>query len=96
MSEHPLYEGFLSINNTWAVALFVKHILVLVLVVFMAIMTWVTLPALKRLVMAQNMGKTIDPAERARLERKETIINWINIVLSILVLLFTALARSVM
>lgn len=96
MSEHPLYEGFLSIHNTWAAALFVKHILVIVLVVFMAVMTWVTLPALKRLVMAQNMGKTIDASERIKLERTETRINRINIVLSVLVLLFTALARSVM
>jgi hypothetical protein len=96
MSEHPLYEGFLSINNTWAVALFVKHILVVVLVIFMGIMTWITLPKLKRLAMAQNLGKAVDPIERSKLERSEININRINIVLSVLVLLFTALARSVM
>ncbi len=95
MSEHPLYEGFLRIDNPWATALFIKHVLVLLMVIFMLVMTWGTLPALKRLVLAQSLGKAVDGKQQARLAQRERVMNRINLGLSVLVLLFTALARSI-
>lgn len=96
MSEHPLYEGFMSINNPWAVAIFMKHIVIVVMVGVMLFLTWGILPAIKRLALKRSLGKQYDTAEQAALIKKEQWLTWINLVLSILVLLLTAVARSIM
>ncbi len=96
MSEHPLYDGFLHIDNSWAIALLIKHILILVMIGMMIFMTWGTTPALKRLLIRQSMGKTISEKEQITLENQEKWLLWANFALSIFVLLFTAVARSSM
>ncbi len=37
MGAHPAYQGFLNIDNNWAIALFSKHIAILLLIVLMGI-----------------------------------------------------------
>jgi uncharacterized membrane protein len=94
MSANPHYNGFLAIDNPWAVAMFAKHMAVLVMVVASAYGTWGLLPALRRLALLRAAGKPAGETEVARLARREKLLLSVNLVLSILVLALTAWARS--
>lgn len=95
MSANPSYEGFLAVNNTWAMAILVKHLVIGLMVLTSAYVTWGLLPVIKRTAMLRAAGGTVDPAEAARLEKRELLLLNVNLVLSVVVLLLTALARSV-
>ncbi|MBW6473711.1 MAG: hypothetical protein K0B14_11335 [Anaerolineaceae bacterium] len=95
MSAHPSYQGFLTIDNDWAVALFIKHIFIVFMVIAMGYLTWFVLPGLKRIALKQKLGKEVDPFELLRYRNQERLILWTNSILAILVLIFTAWARSV-
>jgi len=62
-----------------------------VMVVVSAIQTWEVLPAIHRGLL--RAGKA-DPEELARLQRRETLLLRINLLLSALILAATALARA--
>ena len=94
MSSHPAYQGFLAIRNPWSVAILSKHILVGVMIVASAYITWGITPALRRIALVKSAGKTIDENEQAGLQRREMTMLRVNLVLSVLVLLLTALART--
>jgi uncharacterized membrane protein len=94
MSSHPAYQGFLAINNTWAVAILIKHLVIGLMVLISAYLTWGVLPAMQRLALIRASGKQVDEAATSRLERRESRILTGNLVLSVLVLLLTALARA--
>lgn len=94
MSAHPAYEGFLTISNSWAVAILVKHIVIGLMVTVSAYLTWGVMPALRRLSFKRAAGLTVDDAEQRMLQRRESRILTVNLVLSIVVLLLTAIARA--
>jgi len=93
MSAHPAYEGFLSVNNPWAMAIFAKHAVIGLMVVSSAYVTWVLTPALHRMSFVQAAGGDVDPIERAGLLRRERVALRVNLVLSVIIILLTALAR---
>ena len=95
MSAHPSYQGFLAIDNAWAVALFIKHIIIVLMVVAMGFMTWFVIPGLKRLALKQKLGKDISLSELIKYRKQEKIILWVNLILAFFVLIFTAWARAV-
>lgn len=95
MSVHPAYGGFLAIENQWSIAILIKHVLILNLIGFLALMTWGVLPTLERIALKQKMNKAIDENTLSRYQRLEAWIIRGNLVISILVLGFTAWARSV-
>ncbi len=90
LSTNPHYNGFLSVSGQWSIAILVKHSLAVIMVVVSAILTWEVLPAIRRGLM--RAGKA-DPAELVRLQRKETLLLRLNLILALLILAATALAR---
>lgn len=94
MSANPEYKGFLAITNSWAVAILAKHLVIGLLILTSAYLTWGVLPALKRLAFLRAAGKAVDETQDTRLHRREVLILRVNLVLSVLVLLLTAIARS--
>jgi uncharacterized membrane protein len=95
MSSHPAYGGFLAISNNWAIAIFVKHVVIGLMVVVSAYVTWGVLPALRRLAMVRSAGRDVPEQQVRRLEQRENRLLRLNLLLSAIVLLLTALARSV-
>lgn len=93
MSSHPRYQGFLVIDNDWAAAIFIKHIIISLMVFVSAYLTWGVLPALNRYEMIRASGKAIPSELAVRLEKREKTLTFINLVLAILVLALTAWAR---
>ena len=87
------YKGFLRLDNTWTQAIFFKHIAVLGMVIVAAYVTFSVQPALKRnaLLIANGLA---DEQQIARMQQQQVRLTRINLILSVLVLLFTAIASS--
>lgn len=91
MSANPNYEGLLAINNRWAVALLIKHIMFLAMIGINAVITWTVLPGLRNVALKRQKG--IPAPEEARLKGRETLLLRLNFTLGIIILGLTALAR---
>ncbi len=87
------YKGFLAIDNTWSQAILLKHIAVGLMIVFALIMQFSIEPAVRRnaFLAANNLS---DKAASAQLRAKQKRLNQLNLIFSILVLIFTAIARA--
>jgi putative copper export protein len=87
------YKGFLQFDNAWAQAILFKHIAVLGMIGVAAFIMFSVQPALKRnaLLIANGLA---DEQQIARLQRQQTRLTRVNLVLSVFVLLFTAIASA--
>ena len=92
MSANPNYEGLLNISNRWAAWMLLKHGLFIGMIGISAYLTWGILPALRRIAMRQAKG--LDAQDAAQLQKRETLLLRINLVLGVLILGLTALARA--
>ena len=90
LSANPHYDGFLSISTQWSLAILFKHGVAVLMVVVSAIQTWEVLPAIQRILL--NKDKAGED-ELVRLQKRETLLLRINLLLSALILGATALAR---
>lgn len=95
MSVHPSYEGFLTIENSWSIAIFSKHAAIFLLFLSMAVMSWGILPELKRISLKVSLGKQVSDQAQEKLEKREKNLLNLNLILSLVVLLLTAWARAV-
>ena len=92
MSVNPHYDGFLSTSTQWSLAILAKHFLGMFVIVATAIQTWDVTPALHRaLVKSKKMDNSY---ELESLRRRETRLIQINLILGILLLAATAVARA--
>lgn len=91
MSVNPNYNGFLSTSGRWSLAMLAKHILVGALIAVSAVHTWDVLPNLRRALLQKN--RLADQA-LARLQRRETTLLGVSLILGLLVLLATGFARA--
>ena len=91
MDGNSNYDGFLSLSNPWAVAIFLKHIVFFGMIAVSAVLTWGVAPALSRAALSRARGAT-DGQEEAILRRFQALIA-LNLLLGLLVLVFTAMAR---
>lgn len=92
MDGNPNYEGLFSISNSWAVAICLKHIVFLGMIAVSAVLTWSVAPALGRAALQQARGKASGVAVEQTLRRFQSLIV-LNLLLGLLVLAFTAMAR---
>lgn len=91
MSASPNYQGFLAIDNRWAVAILVKHLVFFAMIGVSAFITWGLLPRLQRSAMRQAHG--LEATEAEKLQRQQTALLRLNLALGALVLALTAVAR---
>ena len=91
LSANPHYDGFLSTSGQWSIAILVKHSLAVIMAVTSALQTWEVLPAVRRTLLRAEKAK---PGELARLQRRETLLLRVNLVLAVLILAATATARA--
>jgi uncharacterized membrane protein len=87
------YAGFLSLTNIWAQAILLKHLAVGGMILTALYMNLVLQPDLNRTARLLASGKA-RPEETAVLARRQSQLTRINMLLSIVVLLFTAIART--
>ena len=92
MSANSNYQGFLAIDNRWAVAILVKHLVFLAMVGVSAYLTWGIMPRLQRAALLASRGH--ETPEAQNWQRQERMLLWLNLVLGVLVLALTSLARA--
>ncbi len=93
MTPNPNYDGFLSISNPWAVAMLAKHLVFFAMIGVSAYLTWKVSPALGRAALrrARAQGR-LDAGDQALLTQFQRLVT-ANLLLGLLVLVFTAWAR---
>jgi uncharacterized membrane protein len=91
MSANPNYQGFLAFDNSWAIAILAKHLVFLVMIGVSAFLTWGVIPRLQRAALLASRGQ--EAPEAQRWQRQEKQLLRLNLVLGVLVLALTALAR---
>jgi uncharacterized membrane protein len=92
MTTHPGYVGFLAIENTWSRAILIKHIVIGLMVGIAAYQSFVLYPQLTRSLIlekknSQEMKVGVHVNSEAWLAR-------LNLFFSVIVLIFTAIARA--
>ena len=106
MGANPNYEGFFTISNVWSGAILIKHLFFLGMTGISAYLTWGLLPQMRQLALlrARDQAKIINsagqqadalPEIEARILRQEELLLRLNLILGVLVLAMTAVARSV-
>ena len=92
MSANSNYEGFLALRGTWAISILIKHIFFGLMIVVSAAQTWWLLPNIQRAMLRQQ--KLGDEVEITLLRKREALLLNLNLILAILILGMTALARA--
>lgn len=93
MAVNKNYNGFLVINNAWAAAILLKHVAFLAMTGIGAYSVWGLAPAMARLALLEAKGRA-GGEDLPALRRREERLNQINLICALIVLLFTAIARS--
>lgn len=93
MTPNPNYDGFLSIGNAWALAMLAKHLVFFGMIGISAYLTWKVSPALSRAALRRARNQSgLDANDQALLTRFQQLVT-ANLLLGLLVLVFTAWAR---
>ena len=92
MSANPNYQGFLAIDNRWAAAILAKHLVILIMIGVSAYLTWGLIPRLQRLALRQARG--LAGSDDGRLQKQEVLFLRLNLILGVVVLALTAVARA--
>ncbi len=93
MSANPSYDGFLSIANRWASAILAKHLATAAMVVLAAYQTWYLQPQLERRLLLGSRPEG-ESAGVNDLSRRQGRLMQLNLLLGLLVLALTAVART--
>ena len=91
MSANENYLGFLAIENPWAVALLLKHIVFGIVLLLVFYQAWNLNPAIERAALKKHHGGAA-PDEDKLQRRGERLIT-LNLILGVVILLLTAIAR---
>ncbi len=92
MSGNPNYRGLLSVENRWALAILIKHLVFLGMIGVSAFVTWWVLPGLRRAGLRAELEGSDDSAALSR--SQELTLLRLNLGLSLIVLALTAIART--
>jgi uncharacterized membrane protein len=97
MGANPNYQGFLAIQGRWAAAILLKHLVFLGMAGVSAYLTWGLMPRLQRIALLQaSVGDRAEAvsAQAAELQRQEAFLLRINLILGIIILALTSVARA--
>lgn len=96
MSASPNYQGLLVIQDRWSAAILIKHILFIAMGIISAYITWWLLPELHRIAISQSQKPDdLNLADRSKHHhQREYFLLRLNLVLGILILVLTAIART--
>lgn len=94
--EH--YDGMLQFTNDWSRAILIKHIAVGGMFLCGLALQYTVIPALDRARLLLERGnpaaQTLAAADIERLRRRESRLTWLNVILGVLTLAFTAWATA--
>ncbi len=88
------YDGLMQFENEWSRVMLFKHIAIGGMVVCGVALQWWVAPALERTSLLAERGKA-DHQSWEKLRRQEVRLTWLNVLLGLLVLGFTAWATAI-
>jgi uncharacterized membrane protein len=94
MAAHSNYRGLLVIDNRWSFAILLKHLGIAVMVAVMAYQTWVLYPQWARLELIHARSEDGGSGANLKLLRRENLLIRLQFLLSLVVLVLTAVART--
>ena len=94
LSSSPFYKGFLVIQNQWAWAILLKHLIIVIMVTISAYLSWGLSPNLARLTLMQTRGALKNNGLLERLQNRQLIFMRINLAAGLVILALTAWART--
>ncbi len=97
LSANPHYKGLLAITSFWALAILIKHLVIVGMAGVSAYLSWGITPALQRAAFRQSRGLEASEKQASRqlsLQQREHWLLNLNLVLAVAVLALTALARA--
>lgn len=92
MDANPNYVGFLAFSNPWSQVILLKHMVFLGMIAVSAYITWWVAPALQRAAVFRARRVHDDSGLHWQTRLQQLIAT--NFVLGLIVLVFTALART--
>lgn len=92
LSANSHYNGFFDTSTQWSLAILIKHSLGLVMAGVTAMQTWEVLPAIRRTLMRREKGASEE--EIVRLQKREERLLKASLILAVLILGMTAVARA--
>lgn len=92
MSAHPAYSGLLAIENTWSKAMLFKHIAVALMTLLAGYQSFILYPRITRTLLLKSAPE--GGYEAVEASGGEMLAIRLNSLLSLLVLLLTAIART--
>ena len=92
MNANENYKGFLSFDNLWAQAILLKHAAIIGMIAVGALLQFGVQPALQRNAMLASAGAS-NEHEAAALRQRMARLGRINLILGVIVLVLTAIAR---
>jgi putative copper export protein len=98
MTADPNYNGLLTFDNTWTQVMLAKHAVIVGMAIAGVVLQYVVAPELERVSLLLERDKG-DPAQNAAtwqsLRRREVWLTWLNGLLGVAVLGFSAWATSI-
>jgi uncharacterized membrane protein len=91
MSADENYEGFLTFENTWSIAMLLKHLAFVGMGGLLILLQFWLAPAVERAILLASKGQ---PSDLENLLAREVRLMWGMASLGALVLVFTALATA--
>jgi uncharacterized membrane protein len=91
MAANANYDGLLAVNNPWSQAILLKHIIFVGVIALSAYLTWGSFPALRRAILREAHGQATTDLPTL-LTRSRRLLD-LNVLLGLMVLVFTAWAR---
>ena len=92
MTAHPQYEGLLAIQNRWSIAMLAKHLSILPMAGLTAFQSFFLHPRLQRELLKAAHKQTAAQMIAVLAEERRLVV--LNVILSGLVLILTAIART--
>jgi uncharacterized membrane protein len=95
MTNDANYNGFLTIDSTWAWAMLVKHIAFGLLAIVTVYLQFGLYPAAARIALLAEQRPNLARPEKEKLAQREKQILWLNLICAAVILFCTAVATAV-
>lgn len=99
MAGDEQYDGMLQFTNEWSRAILLKHVAVGGMFICGLALQYTVIPALDRARLLLERGnpnaQTLAMADIERLRKRESRLTWLNVILGVLTLAFTAWATAI-
>lgn len=92
MSANDYYVGFLTFTGLWSGVILIKHILFLIMAGISGYITWSLFPAIRRAELLKPLEKRDQKTKQ--LQNRLQLVSTVNLLIGLVVLLLTAIARS--